>query len=134
MLEPKKVKFRKQQKNAGGGKKLKGSTLSFGQFGLKTLENGAITARQIEAVRQVLSRYTKKVGKVWIRIFPDRPVTFKGVEVPMGGGKGEVVGYEVPLKGGTVLFEIDGITREEAEKAMRIAAHKLGIKTKFVSR
>jgi len=134
MLEPKKTKFRKQHKDAGGGKKIRGSHLNFGEFGLKVVQNGIISARQIEAVRQVLSRSIKKGGKMWIRIFPDRPITFKGVEVPMGGGKGDVIGYEVAMKAGRVLFELDGIPQKEAKEAFRIASHKLGVRTKFIAR
>jgi len=134
MLEPKKTKFRKQHKGAGGGKALRGYELSFGKYGLKAMEPGPISARQIEAVRQALSRFTKKGGKVWIRIFPDRPVTSKGTEVPMGGGKGDVVGYEAPVGSGKILFEMDGIEESQVREAFRIASHKLGIKTKFVMR
>ena len=134
MLEPRKTKYRKQHKGTGGGKSGRGTQLNLGQYGLKAIEDGVMSARQIEAVRQVLSRSTKKAGKLWIRVFPDRPVTFKGTEVPMGGGKGDVIGYEVPVKTGKILFELEGIGRVEAKEAFRIASHKLGIKTKFISR
>lgn len=134
MLEPKKTKFRKIHKGTGGGKQSRGHELNFGLFGLKAADNGTITARQIEACRQTLARFIKKGGKLWIRIFPDHPITFKGVEVPMGGGKGDVIGYEVPVKAGRILFELDGIPGEAAKEAFRIASHKLGIKTKFITR
>lgn len=134
MLEPKKTKFRKSHKGVGGGKQYRGYELSFGQYGLQAMTDGVTSARQIEAVRQTLSRFIKKSGKLWIRIFPDKPVTFKGVEIPMGGGKGDVTGYEAPLKKGTILFEMDGITELMAKEAFRIASHKLGVKTKFVAR
>lgn len=134
MLEPKKTKFRKQRKSSGGGKKNRGTDLNIGQYGLKAVEDGVMSARQIEAVRQILSRATKKGGKLWIRVFPDRPVTFKGTEVPMGGGKGDVIGYEVPVRSGRILFELDGIENVQAKEAFRLASHKLGIKTKFVTR
>lgn len=134
MLEPRKTKFRKQHKGVGGGKAFRGYELSFGAYGLKAMQRGSMSARQIEAVRQALSRFTKKGGKVWIRIFPDRPITTKGTEVPMGGGKGDVVGYEAPVGQGKILFEMDGIEEIQARQAFRIASHKLGIKTKFVMR
>ncbi len=134
MLEPRKTKFRKQHKGVGGGKKSRGTDLSIGQYGLKAMEDGIMSARQIEAVRQVLSRATKKGGKLWIRVFPDRPITFKGTEVPMGGGKGDVTGYEVPVRSGKILFELDGIDTIQAKETFRLASHKLGIKTKFITR
>lgn len=134
MLEPKKTKYRKQQKGVGGGKSHLGATLAFGNFGLKALETGTLSQRQIEAARQTLSRSTRRTGRLWIRIFPDRSVTFKGVEVAMGGGKGDVIGFEAPIRAGRILFEIDGIAREEAKRAMRVAASKLPLRTRFVAR
>lgn len=134
MLEPRKTKFRKQHKGTGGGKKSRGTDLSIGQYGLKAMESGTMSSRQIEAVRQILSRATKKGGKLWIRVFPDRPITFKGTEVPMGGGKGDVIGYEVPVGSGKILFELDGIDSSKAKETFRLASHKLGIKTKFITR
>jgi len=134
MLEPKKTKYRKQQKGVGGGKRHLGGTLAFGNFGLKTLETGILSQRQIEAARQTLARSTRRAGRLWIRIFPDRPVTFKGVEVAMGGGKGDVIGYEAPIRAGRILFEVDGVGQEEAKRAMRLAASKLPLKTRFVVR
>lgn len=134
MLEPRRTKFRKQHKGFGGGKKLRGFELNFGRYGLKSAKDGIVSARQIESVRQTLARFTKKGGKIWIRVFPDRPITFKGSEVPMGGGKGDVIGYEAPVPMGRVLFEMDGIPEADAKEAFRLASHKLGVKTKFVSR
>ena len=134
MLEPKKTKYRKQHKDVGGGKKHLGASLIFGNFGLKTLEEGEISQRQIESVRQVLSRFVKRSGRLWIRIFPSRSVTFKGIEVAMGGGKGDVIGYEAPVKAGRILFELDGIQEKEAKEAFRKAGHKLPVKTRFIKR
>lgn len=112
----------------------RGNVLSFGDYGIKALETRWITARQIEAVRRVLTRYLRKGGKMWIRIFPDKPVTSKGSEVPMGGGKGSVDRYVSPVKAGTILFEISGIDKDIAKQAIRLASHKLPIKTKFISK
>ncbi len=134
MLEPKKTKYRKQHKGVGGGKKHLGASLVFGNFGLKALEEGQLSQRQIESVRQVLARFVKRSGRLWIRIFPSRPVTFKGIEVAMGGGKGDVIGYDVPVQAGRMLFELDGIQELDAKEAFRKAAHKLPIKTRFIKR
>lgn len=136
MLFPKKVKHRKWQK---GRRRSKGTTkggaeLKFGSFGLKSQGTCWITARQIEAARRAMTRYVQRGGKIWIRVFPDKPVTHKGTEVPMGGGKGSVDHYAVSIKPGRVLFEMDGVTKEMAREAMRKASHKLPIKTKFISR
>jgi large subunit ribosomal protein L16 len=133
MLMPKKVKHRKVQR--GGrveGKATRRNTLSFGSFGLKSLGAGLITARQIEAARRAMTRYIQRGGKVWIRIFPDKPMTKKGDETPMGKGKGSVDHFVAVVKEGTMLFEMDGIKQEVAKEAMRLASHKLGVKTKFV--
>jgi len=108
--------------------------VSQGSFGLKALSYAWITSRQIEAARRVLVRAMRKGGKLWIRVFPDKPVTTKGSEIPMGGGKGSVDHYVVPVKPGVILFEMDGVAREAAEEAMRLAGHKLPVKTKFVAR
>jgi len=134
MLYPKKVKHRKWQKGRGRGKRIetRATQLSFGSFGLKALEGKWITARQIEAARRAIIRYLKKGGKLWIRVFPDHPVTKKGNEVPMGGGKGSVDHYVVPVKPGRILFELEGIEEEVAKEAFRKASSKLPIKTKFV--
>lgn len=136
MLQPKKTKHRKWQKGRKRftGKASRGTELAFGSFGLKAMETRWITDRQIEAARRVLSRSTQKGGKLWVRIFPDKPVTNKGVEVPMGGGKGSVDHYVVPVKPGRILFEIDGITEENAREAVRQAGDKLPVKSKFVRR
>lgn len=108
--------------------------LSFGEFGMKSLEHGWITSRQIEAVRRVLTRYVRKGGKIWIRVFPDKPVTKKGNETPMGGGKGSPDHYVAVIKPGTVLFEMGGIKEKEAKDAIIMSAFKLGVKTKFLTR
>lgn len=134
LLEPKKTKYRKQQKGVGGGKKHLGANLVFGNFGLKSLESGHISQRQIESVRQALARFVKRSGRLWIRIFPARSVTFKGIEVAMGGGKGDVIGYDAPIQAGRILFELDGIQEKDAKEAFRIASHKLALKTRFISR
>jgi len=132
MLLPKKVKHRKWQKGVYKGKANRGTKVSFGQYGIKALEIKRITSRQIEATRRTITRQLKKEGKVWIRIFPNKPITFKGTEVPMGGGKGDVDHFVSVVKPGTVMFEIDGVTEELARKALKMAAHKLPLKTKFV--
>lgn len=131
---PKKVKYRKMQKGRRRGKRhaTKGALVSFGDFGLKSLEPKWITSRQIEAARRVLTRFLRKEGKMWIRIFPDKPITTKGSEVPMGKGKGAVDHYVVPVKAGTILFEIAGLDEQIAKKALSLASHKLPVKTKFV--
>lgn len=136
ILMPRKVKHRKWQKGRRRekGRAKRGTSLAFGSFGLKAQEPRWITARQIEAARRVITRYIQKQGKLWIRIFPDKPVTFKGVEVPMGKGKGAVDHFVAPVKPGRILFEIDGISEEIAKEALRRAAHKLPIKTKFVKK
>ncbi|MFN0151900.1 MAG: 50S ribosomal protein L16 [bacterium] len=134
MLMPKRVKFRKQQRGRRRGVATRGSTLHFGEFGLKALEPAWITNRQIEAARVALTRHVKRGGKVWIRIFPDKPVTEKPAETRMGKGKGSPEYWVAVVKPGRVLFEIEGVPVELAKAAMRLAAGKLPIKTKFVSR
>ena len=136
MLFPKKVKHRKWQKGRRRfeGNSKAGTELVFGSFGLKADGTKWITSRQIEAARKSMTHYLQRGGKLWIRIFPDKPVTQKGQEVPMGGGKGSVEYYAAPVKPGRILFEIDGITEEVAKEAMRLASHKLPIKTKFIKR
>ena len=129
---PKKTKFRKSHKSKRGGKASRLITISFGQFGLKAMEAHWVSSRQIEAARRVMTKYTKRGGKIWIRIFPDRSVTKKGGEIPMGKGKGSVDHYIAAVKPGMVLFEMDGITGEAAKEAMNLAAHKLPIKCKFI--
>lgn len=134
MLQPKKTKYRKQQKGRMKGFETKGTRLSFGTFGLKSLDTDWINDRQIEAARIALTRYIKREGNVWIRIFPDKPITSKPLEVRMGKGKGNVDGWVSRVKPGRILFEIDGVGFNEAKEAMRLASQKLPIKTKFVVR
>jgi len=131
---PKKVKHRKWRKGRSKGIETRGTELAFGTFGLKSLETKWITARQIEAARRAVIRYLKKGGKLWVRIFPDKPVTKKGTEVPMGGGKGGVDHYVFPIKPGRILFELEGLKEEQAREAFEKAADKLPIKTKFIKR
>src|SRR5690606_22247918 len=131
---PKKVKYRKQHKGRRKGLALRGATLSFGEFGLQALEDGWITARQIEASRIAISRYIKRGGKVWIRIFPDKVITKKPAETRMGSGKGNPEFWVSSVRPGRVLFEMDGVTREQAEEAFRLAGHKLPIKTRLLAR
>ena len=131
---PRKVKHRKWRKGRSKGKETRGTELAFGSFGLKSLGTRWVTARQIEAARRAIIRYLKKGGKLWIRIFPDKPVTRKGTEVPMGGGKGGVSHYVFPIKPGRIIFEIEGVKEEVAKEAFKVAADKLPIKTKFIKR
>ena len=133
MLMPKKVKWRKQQRGRMRGKAYRGSQLSFGTYGLKTTEPAWITSRQIEAARVAITRYIRRGGKLWIRIFPDKPVTKKPAETRMGKGKGSPEYWVAVVKPGRILFELEGIPRDTAKEAMRLASHKLPIKTKFVS-
>ncbi|MCG8473037.1 MAG: 50S ribosomal protein L16 [Desulfobacterales bacterium] len=134
MLSPKKVKFRKQQRGRMTGKAYRGSSLSFGEYGLQATECGYINARQIEAARIAMNRRVKRAGKMWIRIFPDKPITKKPAEVRMGKGKGSTEAWVAVVKPGKILYEIEGVPRELAREAMRLAAHKLSIKTRFVER
>ena len=130
---PKKVKHRKIHRGGAiRGVATKGNTVSFGSFGLKATTSGLISARQIEAARRAMTRYIKRGGKIWIRIFPDKPMTKKGDETPMGKGKGSVDHFVAKTKQGRVLFGMDGVTEELAREAMRLASHKLNVKTKFV--
>ena len=134
MLIPKKVKHRKWQRGRLYGRASQKTQINFGSFGLKALSSGWVSSRQIEAARRAMTRFVQRGGKIWIRIFPDKPVTVKGSEVPMGGGKGAVDRFVAPVKAGTVLFEIDGVSRAVAEKALKLAAYKLPLKTKFVEK
>jgi len=134
MLMPSKVKFRKQQRGRRGGKAQTGCFIAFGDYGLKCLESGWLTARQIEASRVAMTRSVKRGGKVWIRIFPDKPITKKPTEVRMGKGKGAPEAWVAVVKPGRVLFEMEGVDEATAREAMRLAAHKLPLKTKFVTR
>lgn len=132
---PKKVKHRKWQRGGAiRGKANRGNTVSFGSFGLKSLEANLVSSRQIEAARRAMTRYIQRGGKVWIRIFPDKPMTKKGDETPMGKGKGAVDHFVAVVKPGTVLFEMDGVKPEIAKEAMRLASHKLNVKTRFVTK
>ncbi len=131
---PRKVKHRKWRKGRSEGKSSRGTEIAFGSFGLKSLEACWISARQIEASRRAIIRYLKRGGKLWIRIFPQKPVTRKGTEIPMGGGKGSVDHYVFPIKPGRIIFEIEGLKEEVAKEAFRRAADKLPIKTKFVKK
>ena len=132
MLQPKRTRYRKQQKGRVRGKADKGSQISHGSYGLKAMEPGRITDRQIEAARVALTRHMKREGKVWITIFPDKPITRKPAEVRMGKGKGNPEYWVAPVKPGRIMFEADGVSVEVAEEAMRLAAQKLPIRTKFV--
>ncbi len=134
MLLPKRVKHRKTQRGRRSGKAIRGSQVAFGSFGLKALEAAWITNRQIESARIAINRYLKRDGKVWIRIFPDKPYTKKPAEVRMGSGKGNPEGWVSVVKPGRIMFEVDGVSKEAAMEAMRLASHKLPIKTKFVTR
>ena len=134
MLQPAKVKHRKWQKRATRRVDTRGTMVAMGSYGLKAMESSWITARQIEASRRAMTRYIARGGKIWIRIFPDKPITKKPPEVTLGGGKGAVDHYVAVVRPGRILFEMDGVTKEIAEEAMRLAAHKLPIKTRFVSK
>ncbi len=134
MLMPKKVKFRRRQKGRMKGLATAGNTVAFGEVGLKALEPGWITNRQIEAARIAMTRYTKRGGRIWIRIFPDKPITKKPAETRMGKGKGAPEGWVAVVKPGRVLYEMEGLPLEVAKEAMRLAAAKLPIRTKFVTR
>ncbi len=134
MLAPKRVKFRKQHRGRRSGLAVRGSTLAFGEYGLKAMEAAWITNRQIEAARRAITHHVKRGGKVWIRIFPDKPITKKPAETRMGKGKGAPEGWVAVVKPGRVLCEMEGVTEATAKEAMRLAAHKLPIATRFVSR
>ncbi|WP_038030124.1 50S ribosomal protein L16 [Thermonema rossianum] len=134
MLQPKRTIYRKQQKGRTKGVATRGFNIDFGDFAIKALEPGWITARQIEAARIAMTRAMKREGRVWIRIFPDKPITKKPAEVRMGKGKGNPEYWVAPVKAGTILFEIDGVKPELAQEALRLAAQKLPIRTKFVVR
>jgi len=134
MLMPSKVKYRKQQRGRRKGKAMTGSSLSFGEYGLKALACGWLTARQIEAARVAMTRHVKRGGKVWIRVFPDKPITKKPTEVRMGKGKGSPEAWVAVVKPGRILFELEGVDPLVAKEAMRLASHKLPFGTKFVTR
>ncbi len=134
MLQPKRTKYRKQQKGRIRGNAQRGSSIAFGSFGLKSLDTGRLTNRQIESARVAMTRYMKREGQVWIRIFPDKPITNKPAEVRMGKGKGALDHYVANIKPGRIMFEIDGVPREIAQEALRLAAQKLPVQTKLVVR
>ncbi|MGV6858650.1 MAG: 50S ribosomal protein L16 [bacterium] len=134
MLQPKRTKFRKQHKGRNRGLALSGNKVSFGEYGLKSLERGKITSRQIEAARRAMTRHVKRVGNIWIRMFPDTPITKKPLEVRMGKGKGNVEYWVCKIQPGKVLYEMEGVSEEVAREAFKLAAAKLPVKTAFVSR
>ncbi len=134
MLMPKKTKWRKMHKRRRGGKATRMVSVSFGDYGLKSLEACWVSSRQIEATRKVLTKYIKKGGKIWIRIFPDKSVTVKGGEIPMGKGKGAVDHYVAIVKPGMVMFEMAGVSEAEAKEAMKMAAYKLPVKCRYVAK
>mmetsp|Transcript_22319 Transcript_22319/g.10710 ORF Transcript_22319/g.10710 Transcript_22319/m.10710 type:complete len:138 (+) Transcript_22319:4260-4673(+) len=134
MLSPKKVKFRKQQRGRMRGVAGRGNSLTFGEFGLQAIECGKISARQIEAARISITRHVKRGGKLWIRIFPDKPFTKKPAEVRMGKGKGATEGWESVIRPGRILYEMAGVPEDLAKEAFRLGSHKLSVKTKFVTR
>ena len=134
MLSPKKIKFRKRQKGRMGGTAQRGHRLAFGEYGLLCLEHGWITARQLEAARVATNRYIKRQGKLYLRIFPDKPVTKKPAETRMGKGKGSPEYWVAVVQPGRLIYELDGVPVEEAQEAFRLASHKLPVKTKFIQR
>ena len=134
MLSPKKMKYRKRMRGRLKGKPTGGTNLSFGDYGLQALECGYVSARQIEAARIAMTRKIKRVGKTWIRFFPDKPVTKKPAEVRMGKGKGPTDAWVAPVKPGMILYEMEGVPRDIAKEALRLASHKLCVKTRFVER
>ncbi len=134
MLMPKKVKFRKVQRGRMKGKAWRGSSIAFGEFALKSMDCGWITSRQIEAARIAMTRFIKRGGKVWIRLFPDKPITKKPAETRMGKGKGAPEEWVAVIRPGKILFEMEGVGQDIAQQAMRLAAHKIPLKTKFISR
>ena len=134
MLLPKRTKWRKTQKGRVAETTQRGHEIAFGTYALKSLESGKISNKQIEAARVAFTRFMKREGKVWIRIFPDKPITRKPLEVRMGKGKGNPEGWEAPIQAGRVIFEVDGVPRQVALEAMMLAAHKMSVKTKFITR
>ncbi len=134
MLQPARTKYRKQQKGRTRGLATRGATLAFGEFGLQSLECARLTSQQIEAGRVAVTRHVKRGAKLWVRIFPDKPVTKKPAETRMGKGKGDIAGYVAPIKRGTMLYEISGLAPEAAKEALRLASHKLPVKTRIVIR
>lgn len=134
MLQPKRTKFRKVHKSRNRGLSYVSNQVSFGEFGLKATTHGHLTARQIEAARRAITRYVRRGGKLWIRVFPDKPITKKPVEVRMGSGKGNVEYWVAPVQPGRMIYEIEGVSEEDAREAFRLAAAKLSVQTQFVAR
>ena len=134
MLMPKKVKYRKQQRGRRRGKAWTGSQIAFGDYGLKVLEAGWLTDRQIEAARVAMTRFIKRGGKIWVRVFPDKPITKKAAETRMGKGKGSPEGWVAVVKPGRILYEMEGVTPDVAKRALVLASHKIGLKSIFVQR
>ena len=134
MLTPKRVKHRKWQRGTSKGNEVRGTRLAFGSFGLKCFETKWVSAKELEAARRAIIRYLRKGGKVWLRVFPDKPFTAKGAETPMGGGKGSVDHYVFPMRPGRIIFEMEGIKEDMARKALGEAASKLSVKTKFIKK
>lgn len=134
MLSPKKVKYRKQQKGRMKGTARRGAKLNYGEFGLQAIECGFVSSRQIEAARVAMTRHVKRGGRMWIRIFPDKPITKKPAEVRMGKGKGAPEGWVAVVRPGRILYEMEGVTKDLAKEALRLAAHKLPLKTRFIER
>ena len=134
MLQPARTKFRKMHKGRNNGLAFVANKVSFGEYGLKAVEHGQLTARQIEAARRTISRYVKRGGKLWIRVFPDKPISKKPIEVRMGNGKGNVEFWVAPIQPGRMLYEIEGVSEVEAREAFRLAAAKLSVQTQFVAR
>jgi len=134
MLQPARTKYRKQHKGRIRGRATRGATLAFGEFGLQSLECGRLTSQQIEAARVAITRHVRRGAKLWVRMFPHKPVTKKPAETRMGKGKGDVVGYVAPVKRGTMLYEISGLPEDLSREALRLASHKLPVKTRIVAR
>lgn len=134
MLSPKRTKFRKQQRGRLKGKALRGNKIAFGDYAIQAKESGWITSKQIEATRRAITRYTRRGGKLWIKIFPDKPITARAAESRMGSGKGALDYWVAPIKPDTIIFELKGVTPEIAKQAMHIASYKLPVKTKFITR
>ena len=134
MLQPARRKYRKEQKGRNTGIATRGNTVAFGDFGLKSTDRGRLTARQIESARRAISRHVKRGGRIWIRVFPDKPISTKPAEVRMGNGKGNVEFWVAPIQPGRMLYEIEGVSEESAREAFRLAAAKLSVQTTFVTR
>ncbi|MFA6531372.1 MAG: 50S ribosomal protein L16 [Patescibacteria group bacterium] len=134
VLMPKKMKYRKQQRGKMAGLASRGAEFSFGKFAIKSLSAGWVSAREIEAARRAMTRYIKRGGEIWIRVFPDKPVTLTSPETPMGSGKGAVDHFAAVVRPGRILFEMDGVDFDTAKEAMRLAQHKLSVKTKFITK